>query len=63
MEILLSITAFFKIFILMLCILITFKEFFHLVKSVWIKTSFEIEPRALLYLGLSISYIFTCIFI
>jgi len=63
MTILLSVAAFLKIFILMLGILITFKEGFRLLKSIWIKEMFEIEPRALLYLGLSMAYILTCIFI
>jgi len=62
MDILIVATHFFKVFILILSFLITVKETFHLFKCIKSKVLFEISNRDLLYLGLSISYVFAFIF-
>jgi len=62
MEILIIVTHFFKVFILVLSLLIVVREMYHLFKSVKNKVLFDISNRQVLYLGLSISYVFAFIF-
>lgn len=64
MELILSIGLFVKVFLLVLSILYCFKIIYSIAKVYTLEEGkVELGKHGLLYLGVSIAYIITCIFI
>lgn len=64
MEIILSIGLFIKVFILMVAILYCLKVAYDIAKVYTLKEGkVELGKNGLLYLGCSVAYIMTCIFV